>query len=200
MSILTKLVLPVVFIATFYFPFFLLPFIPHDLKLYRHVFPYFCIHIDPLLPAALHAYSPCLSEAATSVERTLMLLKPDVYPARKEEVMKVVRASQLDILKEKEIHITLQQASQLYAEHSTKSFYNSIIKRISSAPVYAIILSGPNAIHRCRAILGPTDPAEARRTAPGSLRALFGTDKERNAAHGSDSKDSAATEIDIMFA
>ncbi|MCX7989897.1 MAG: nucleoside-diphosphate kinase, partial [Aquificaceae bacterium] len=47
--------------------------------------------------------------------------------------------------------------------------------------------------------IGPTDSEEARRVAPSSLRALFGTDKGRNAVHASDSKESADYEIPFIF-
>lgn len=38
---------------------------------------------------------------------------------------------------------------------------------------------------------GPTNSASARRDAPSSIRAKFGTDGTRNACHGSDSPQSA---------
>lgn len=46
-------------------------------------------------------------------------------------------------------------------------------------------LVGSNAIPRFREALGPTDTAKAKAEAPGSIRALFGTDGRRNACHGS---------------
>ena len=46
-------------------------------------------------------------------------------------------------------------------------------------------LVAENAIGKYRECLGPTDSAAAKREAPSSLRALFGTDGTRNACHGS---------------
>lgn len=56
-----------------------------------------------------------------------------------------------------------------------------------------------NAISKWRTLLGPTDSNAARKEAPKSIRAHFGTDKSFNAAHGSDSPASAAQEIDFFF-
>ena len=61
-------------------------------------------------------------------------------------------------------------------------------------------LSGPNAIKKWREIIGPTNSEKARAEAPSSVRALFGTDGQRNAAHGSDAPESAARELALMFA
>lgn len=52
-------------------------------------------------------------------------------------------------------------------------------------------LLAPSAIKYWRATLGPTDPVVARSDAPDTVRALFGTDTTYNAAHGSDSPESA---------
>jgi len=44
-----------------------------------------------------------------------------------------------------------------------------------------------NAVEEWRNFIGPTDSNQARSSAPGSVRAVFGTDNQRNAIHGSDS-------------
>lgn len=57
-----------------------------------------------------------------------------------------------------------------------------------------LVYAGPNAVQKIREILGPTDPSKA---APGSVRKEFGTDIMVNAAHASDSPESAQREIRI---
>jgi nucleoside-diphosphate kinase len=47
---------------------------------------------------------------------------------------------------------------------------------------------------------GPTDSKTAQQQAPDSIRAMYGTDGTRNAAHGSDSPASAAAELAFFFA
>jgi len=48
-------------------------------------------------------------------------------------------------------------------------------------------------------LLGPTNSETARQEKPDSIRAKFGTDNTMNAAHGSDSDESAATELGFFF-
>ena len=55
------------------------------------------------------------------------------------------------------------------------------------------------AVAEWRKLLGPTDSDVARQEAPGTIRALFGTDKTQNACHGSDAPQTAKQECDFFF-
>ncbi|CAB1323717.1 unnamed protein product [Coregonus sp. 'balchen'] len=66
---------------------------------------------------------------------------------------------------------------------------------MTSGPGVAMELMGDEAVSVWRRLLGPTDSGVARKEAPPSLRAEFGTDGTRNAGHGSDSLASAARVI-----
>ena len=67
---------------------------------------------------------------------------------------------------------------------------------MSSGPVFVAVLEGEDAIAKWREIMGATDPAKA---AAGTVRRDFGTNVERNAAHGSDAPDTARWEISFFF-
>jgi nucleoside-diphosphate kinase len=67
---------------------------------------------------------------------------------------------------------------------------------MSSGPAVVMVLSGPGAISKNRALMGATNPAEA---AAGTLRQRFATDIEKNAVHGSDAPETARTEIAYFF-
>jgi len=56
-----------------------------------------------------------------------------------------------------------------------------------------------DAIAEWRLTCGPTKTEEAKKSAPNSMRALFGTDGQRNACHGSDSVASASRELGLLF-
>ena len=64
------------------------------------------------------------------------------------------------------------------------------------SPLVAMILEGPNAINAARQVIGATDPLEAD---AGSIRGELATDVTFNLVHGSDSPESAETEIALYF-
>lgn len=70
---------------------------------------------------------------------------------------------------------------------------------MQSDVVVGMSLTGPQAVDKWRSLIGPTNTQKAQTDAPGSLRALFGTDGTKNATHGADSAQSAAREIDFFF-
>ena len=77
-------------------------------------------------------------------------------------------------------------------------FFRGLLDYISGGPVIALELITNNAVRKWRDTLGPTDASTARAEAPDSIRAKFGTDKQSNAAHGSDSDISALRVINII--
>ena len=70
---------------------------------------------------------------------------------------------------------------------------------MSSGAIVKLELSGEGAVATWREVIGPTSSEAAREKAPLSVRAKFGTDVQRNAAHGSDSLESAKRELALMF-
>ena len=67
---------------------------------------------------------------------------------------------------------------------------------MTSGPVVVSVLEGENAVRAHRDLLGPTNSNEAP---AGTIRGDFGTDIERNAAHGSDATATARIEISYFF-
>ena len=70
---------------------------------------------------------------------------------------------------------------------------------MQSGPIVALVLQKQNAVADWRAVLGSTDSLVAKKEAPTSVRAKFGTDKTKNACHGSDSAANASKEIRFFF-
>jgi nucleoside-diphosphate kinase len=71
-----------------------------------------------------------------------------------------------------------------------------LINYITSAPVMAMVWSGPNAVAIVRQTMGATRPWEA---APGSIRHDFALEVGRNLTHASDSLENGESEISLWF-
>ena len=92
--------------------------------------------------------------------------------------------------------LSKQQAGEFYAVHRERPFYQSLVDFMSSGPIVAMVLEGDDAIRKNREIMGATDPQKASK---GTLRADFAASIQRNAVHGSDSPETAKTEIAFFF-
>jgi nucleoside-diphosphate kinase len=130
-------------------------------------------------------------------ERTLILVKPDGVQRRLVgEVVARIERKGLDITALELRTIPKETAEQHYAEHTEKPFFSELVTFITSGPLVAMVVEGPDAIKAMRGLMGATNPIEA---APGSLRGDFATVIGENIVHGSDSPESAAREIALFF-
>lgn len=131
------------------------------------------------------------------MEQTLIILKPDCVQRRL--VGRIVQRFEekgLRIAAMKLMRITRELAERHYAPHQGKPFYPGLIDYITSGPVVVLIIAGPGAIAICRKMMGRTFGFDAE---PGTIRGDFGSSKTLNLVHGSDSPESAATEIALYF-
>jgi len=92
--------------------------------------------------------------------------------------------------------IDAKTARKHYAEHVGRDYYVLLEEFITSGPLVAMVLEGRKAISVVRAMNGKTDCAEAL---PGTIRGDFGTEKNHNLVHASDSPESAEREISLWF-
>ena len=132
-----------------------------------------------------------------AVERTLSIVKPDaVAKGAVGAILATFEKAGLRPIALKMIQLTEQQAKGFYAVHKERPFYGDLVKFMTSGPVVVSVLEGENAIARNRELMGATDPAKA---APGTIRAQWASDIERNAVHGSDAPETARVEIAYFF-
>jgi nucleoside-diphosphate kinase len=89
-----------------------------------------------------------------------------------------------------------EQAEGFYAVHKERPFFKDLCTFMTSGPVVVQVLEGENAVQRNRDIMGATNPEQA---AEGTIRKTFAESIEANSAHGSDSDENAAIEIDYFF-
>jgi len=126
-------------------------------------------------------------------ERTLGIVKPDaVERGLTGRILAQIEAAGLELEALRMVQLSAEQARGFYAVHRQRPFFDSLVAFICSGPCVLMVLRGEDAIARYRTLMGVTDPARA---APNTLRALYGSDVERNAVHGSDSGESAAQEL-----
>jgi len=131
------------------------------------------------------------------MERTLSIIKPDgVDRGLMGEVIKRLEENGLKIIAMKMIHMTDPEARGFYAVHKGRPFFNSLVEFMTSGPCVVMVLEAESAIQRYRDLMGATNKDEA---AEGTIRREFATDIEKNVVHGSDAKETAATEITYFF-
>ncbi|HET7520958.1 MAG TPA: nucleoside-diphosphate kinase [Candidatus Limnocylindria bacterium] len=87
-------------------------------------------------------------------------------------------------------------AEQHYAVHAGKHFYAGLVEFITSGPVAALALEGPDAIATVRRMVGRTMPNEAE---PGTIRGDLGISGLRNLIHASDAPETAVSELELWF-
>ena len=92
--------------------------------------------------------------------------------------------------------LTKEEAKEFYAVHKERPFYEGLTDFMSSGPIIAAVLEKENAVQAYRNYIGATNPAEAEK---GTIRALYGTNIEANAVHGSDSDENAQIEAGFFF-
>ncbi len=131
------------------------------------------------------------------MERTLILVKPDaVQRGLVGEIISRLERRGLQIVALKLTSVSTSLAQEHYKEHVGKPFFNGLVEYITSCPIVAMVVEGPNAIEIARTTIGATNPAAA---APGSIRGDLGVSIGRNLVHGSDSVASAQREVALFF-
>jgi nucleoside-diphosphate kinase len=131
------------------------------------------------------------------MERSLILVKPDAIERKTGgSILARFESQGLKIVGLKMLHVDGELAKKHYEMHIGKAFFNDLLEYITSTPVIAAVLEGEGAVEKIRKIMGVTDPAKAE---TGTIRKDFGIDIQRNAVHGSDSRESAEREINLFF-
>jgi nucleoside-diphosphate kinase len=131
-------------------------------------------------------------------ERTLVLIKPDgVQRLLTGRIIARLEERGLKIVGLKLMLVDRQLAERHYAIHREKPFFAGLVDFITSSPLVALALEGPNAIAVVRAMVGSTRPNEA---APGTIRGDLALETAQNLIHASDGPETAGSELALWFA
>ena len=131
------------------------------------------------------------------MERTLTIIKPDSMKAGNAgNILALLEREGFRILAIRRIQMSESQARGFYEVHAERPFYDSLVAFMTECPVIAAVLERDDAVASLRRVMGATDSTQAEE---GTIRNLYGTDIERNAIHGSDSKENASIEAQFFF-
>ncbi|MFN3168501.1 MAG: nucleoside-diphosphate kinase [Phycisphaeraceae bacterium] len=131
------------------------------------------------------------------MQTTFIFLKPDaVQRGLAGRILQRFEDKGLSLVGMKLMSVSEDLAKQHYAEHASKPFFPGLLKFITSSPVLAMAIQGPNAVTVCRTLIGATNGQKAD---PGTIRGDFGMSGANNLIHGSDSPESAERELALWF-
>ena len=131
------------------------------------------------------------------MQRTFSIIKPDATKRNiTGSINNIIEDSGLRIIAQKRIKLSVSQAKEFYSIHNEKSFFDDLIKYMTSEPVIVQVLEGADAVLTYRNIMGATDPNNADK---GTIRKLHALNVQENSVHGSDSNVNAEKEINFFF-
>ena len=133
----------------------------------------------------------------SNIQKTLSIIKPDAVQRNlTEEIKSIFKKNGFEIISEKKIMISKEEAEKFYIVHQTKPFYEDLCNYLSSGPIVVMILSKENAVLANRELMGATNPEDAKE---GTIRKKYGLSIDKNSVHGSDSEENAKKEIEFFF-
>ncbi|MGC8903936.1 nucleoside-diphosphate kinase [Thermus sp.] len=131
------------------------------------------------------------------MERTFVMVKPDGFRrGLVGEILARFERKGFRLVGLKLLKISRELAERHYAEHREKPFFPGLVGFITSGPVVAMVLEGPNVVAEVRKMMGATHPKDAL---PGTIRGDYATTIDENVIHGSATPEDAEREIALFF-
>ena len=83
-----------------------------------------------------------------NIEQTLSIIKPDAVERNlQDQIKNEFKNKGFEILKEKKLHITQEEAEKFYKVHESKPFYKDLCAYLSSGPIVVMSLQRENSQH-----------------------------------------------------
>ncbi len=131
------------------------------------------------------------------MEKTLVILKPDaVRRGLIGEIISRIEKKGFKITHMKMEILKKEVVEEHYAHVKGRSFFDGMIKYMTSIPAVLIVVEGEDVVAMMRTMIGKTMVNEA---APGTIRGDFGFSKDENLIHASDSVENAEIEFARFF-
>jgi nucleoside-diphosphate kinase len=139
-------------------------------------------------------------------QAVLILIKPDgLKKSLTGNILTRLSETKLEIVAAKMVRVSKQLAEEHYKQLKDKPFFSEIIKYLQGElhdrrKVMALVYWGNDAITKCRALAGATNPEEAEST---SIRGSYGrittNGVYENVVHVSSNESEAEREIKLWF-
>ena len=130
-------------------------------------------------------------------QKSLVLIKPDaVGRGLRGDIISRFEKRGLTIKGLRQLDVDTALAGRLYDIHEGKPFFNDLVAFITSGPIVALHIEGPEAIKVIRKMVGATNPADAE---PGTIRGDYALVIDSNAVHASDAPERAEYELKLFF-
>ena len=108
-------------------------------------------------------------------QRTLVLIKPDgLQRGLVGTIVSRLETRGLKIVAMKMLKMNQKMAEQHYNIHLERPFFQGLVSFITSSPIIAIVLEGPDAVELIRNTIGVTNPVQA---SLGTIRGDFALKK-----------------------
>ncbi len=161
------------------------------------------------------------------IEQTFFAIKPDALKySVTGYILTMMSRTHLIYAASKVVRVNDILAREHYKEHEGKPFFEDLLKYIKGELHYkkegdiekdfpfasayrrvvAFVYHGPNAVSEVRKAVGPTNPLEARKNDPGTIRAMGavytieeGVEIYENLVHASATPEEAKREIQLWF-
>ena len=131
------------------------------------------------------------------MERTYIMTKPVAHERKLiGKIISRIEEKGYTITKMQMMNLTEDVLKEHYAHIADKPFFPEILKSMTSGPVVAMIVEGPEVVLGMRILMGPTKWYEAL---PGTIRGDYANNTGENILHGSDSVENAEIEIARFF-
>jgi len=132
------------------------------------------------------------------MQRSAVLVKPDgIQRGLIGEIINRFERKGLKLVSLKMTQLTDDQLDAWYAHHKDKPFFPKLKGFMMQTPVIAMVWEGLDSIDTIRKLVGVT---KGRAAEGGSIRGDFAMSQSNNLIHASDSPESAAKEIGLLFA
>lgn len=131
------------------------------------------------------------------LERTYIMLKPDALKrGLAGEILSRIEKKGYRFADMKMMYLGEEILKEHYAHIADRPFFPGLVEYMTSGPVLAMIVEGPDVVLGMRILMGATKFEDA---APGTIRGDYAFCTTENLIHGSDSVENAKIEIARFF-